>query len=91
MPASDHLRLAIRLTPKAGGDRVDGRIRISDGTIAIGARVRADPEDGKANAALMKLVAKALGVSASAVTIAAGHRARLKQLRINGDPRALLD
>ena len=39
----------------------------------------------------MKLVAKALGVSASAVTIAAGHKARLKQLRINGDPRALLD
>jgi uncharacterized protein YggU (UPF0235/DUF167 family) len=47
------------------------------------------PENGAANRALERLVAKALDVPASAVSIIAGGTARLKTLRIVGDPAAL--
>ena len=49
------------------------------------ARVRAVPEDGKANDALVKLIAKAAGVANSAVTVSAGHTSRVKTLTISGD------
>jgi uncharacterized protein YggU (UPF0235/DUF167 family) len=52
-------------------------------------RVRALPAEGEANAALTGLLAKRLRVPKSAVTIAAGHSARVKQVRIAGDPDAL--
>lgn len=46
--------------------------------------MRAPPEDGKANAALAALVAKALGVAKSKVSVARGQTARLKTLAIEG-------
>jgi uncharacterized protein len=55
----------------------------------VKARVRAVPEDGKANASLVKLLAKRLGLAARDVTIAAGATSRLKQVRISGDPDEL--
>ena len=53
------------------------------------ARVRAVPEDGKANQALEMLLARALGMPKSAVTVVAGHTARSKTLRIDGEPDAI--
>lgn len=86
-----HLRISIRLTPKSAVDRIDGVAAIAGGETALTARVRAVPEDGLANSALEKLVAKALGVPRSSVSVAAGHRSRLKQIRVAGDPNRLLD
>jgi uncharacterized protein YggU (UPF0235/DUF167 family) len=77
-------RLTVRLTPSGGADRIDGAARDGDGKLILKARVRAAPEDGKANAALEKLIAKALGVAKSKVTVARGATARLKQLDIDG-------
>ena len=88
---SDHLRLTVRLTPKASTDRIDGIKALSDGTIVLVARVRAAPESGRANAAVEKLLAKALGVPRSAVSLSSGQRSRIKHLRIAGDPEALMD
>jgi uncharacterized protein YggU (UPF0235/DUF167 family) len=48
------------------------------------ARVRAAPVEGKANAALEKLIAKALGVAAGRVTVARGGVSRVKALEIEG-------
>ena len=62
---------------------------LSDGRAVALVRVRALPAEGEANAALTALLAKRLRVPKSAVTIAAGHSARLKQVRIAGDPDAL--
>lgn len=81
----------MRLTPKGGQDAIDGIGHLADGRPVLLARVRAAPEDGKANAALAALVADSLGSAKSAVRIAAGDRARLKELRIDGDPALLLD
>ena len=86
---ADGIVLAVRLPPRAARDSVDGVGRLSDGRAVALARVRALPAEGQANAALIALIAKRLRVPKSAVTIAAGHGARLKQVRVAGDPRAL--
>lgn len=86
---NDGVDLFVRLTPKAAMDRLEGLEMASDGRSHLKARVRAVPENGAANQALERLVAKALGVPASAVSITAGGAARLKTLHISGDPVAL--
>jgi hypothetical protein len=81
--------LAVRLTPRGGRDAVEGIGALADGREVVLARVRAAPTEGEANRALVALLAKALGVAKSAVTIAAGQAARRKEVRIAGDPAAL--
>ena len=79
-----------RLTPKGGRDAIDGVSSLSDGTAVLACRVRAAPEDGRANAALCKLIADAAGAPPSRARIAVGAKARLKQVAIEGDPEALI-
>jgi uncharacterized protein YggU (UPF0235/DUF167 family) len=88
-------RLRVRLTPSGGADRIDGIDRDEAGLVFLKARVRAAPEKGEANAALEKLLAKALGVAKSNVQVARGTTARLKTIEIEGvresELRAFLD
>ncbi|MER8534696.1 DUF167 family protein [Mesorhizobium sp. M1005] len=86
---ADGIDLFVRLTPKAAMDRLEGMETSVDGRSYLKARVRAVPENGAANRALERLVAKALGVPASGVSIAAGGTARLKTVRVLGDTAAL--
>jgi len=84
----------LRLTPKGGRDAVEGWTPAADGQEHLKARVRAVPEDGKANAALIALLAKTLDVPKSAVHIVAGDGARLKTIAIlsaSPAPRARLE
>ena len=77
-----HADLAIRLTPRADRDRL---IAPDAAGGALRARVTAPPVDGQANAALVKLVAKALGVPKSRVIPwSAGSTARDKVVRVDG-------
>jgi uncharacterized protein YggU (UPF0235/DUF167 family) len=78
----------VRLTPKSSRDGVDGVKPGADGPL-IHARVRAVPEDGRANTALVALIAAEIGVAKSAVTVASGHTSRLKSLHVAGDPGGL--
>ncbi|MER8902929.1 DUF167 family protein [Mesorhizobium sp. M0772] len=87
---ADGIDLFIRLTPKSSVDRLGGAETSADGRSHLKARVRAVPENGAANAALERLVAKALGVPASAVSVIAGGTARLKTLRVVGEPSTLV-
>ncbi|MDX8478282.1 DUF167 family protein [Mesorhizobium sp. VK24D] len=84
-PRSDGIDLFVRLTPKAALDRIDGVETAADGRSHLKARVRAVPENGAANTALERMIAKALRVPSSAVSVIAGGTARLKTLRIRGD------
>jgi uncharacterized protein YggU (UPF0235/DUF167 family) len=52
--------------------------------------VRAAPEAGKANVALCRLVADALGVAQRDVAVDAGATARIKRLTVTGDGPTLL-
>ncbi|MBI3440146.1 MAG: DUF167 domain-containing protein [Proteobacteria bacterium] len=72
------------MTPSGGADRIDGCATDDAGQTYLKARVRAAPEDGKANAALEALLAKALGVAKSKVKVARGATARLKAVEIEG-------
>ena len=81
---ADGLVLTVRLTPKGGRDAIDGIERMADGRSVLKVRVRAAPREGEANAALVRLVAKSLGVAARQVALVAGATARIKRLEIVG-------
>jgi hypothetical protein len=82
--------LTVRLTPKGGRDAIDGIETLADGRSVLKARVRAAPSEGDANAALIRLIAKTVGVPPRDVALAAGASARVKRLIIAGDPPTLL-
>ena len=86
---SDGLVLHIRLTPKGERDAIDGIEPLSNGQSVLKVRVRAVPEDGKANKALIKLIADTLDCAASSIEIVSGATARIKTLKIVGDGQAL--
>jgi uncharacterized protein len=77
VPCAD---LSVRLTPRADRDA----IVVAPGGGTIQARVTAPPVDGQANAALVKLLAKALGVPKSRVTVVRRPTARDKVVRVDG-------
>ena len=57
---------------------------------AVVIRVTAPPVDGKANDALCRLVAKAVGVAPSSVSVVRGHTSRDKVVRVEGVDDAAL-
>ncbi|MGO9135436.1 MAG: DUF167 family protein [Methylovirgula sp.] len=85
----DGLLVTVRLTPKSARDALESVEALSDGRLVLKARVRAVPEDGAANAALLRLFAKALDVPARDVSLASGATARLKTVLIKGDAAVL--
>ena len=70
-------QIAVRVTPRASRNAV-----IVDGA-AIRVTVTTVPEDGKANAAVIKLLAKALGVAKSRLVLVRGATSRDKLFRID--------
>lgn len=78
--------LSVRLTPKADRDAIKGLAVLADGREVVRVRVRALPEDGAANTALVRLIAKTLKRPRATVEIVSGATQRLKQVRISGDP-----
>ncbi len=78
------MSLRVRLTPKSSADRIESVADTAAGP-ALKARVRAVPEDGKANDALIALVGDWLGIAKARVTLASGATSRLKTLMIAGD------
>ena len=74
------MRLSVRVTPRGGRDAVDGWTRDDAGRPVLKVRVAAAAADGKANAAVIGLIAKALGVAPSSLRLVRGQSARLKQI-----------
>jgi uncharacterized protein YggU (UPF0235/DUF167 family) len=72
-------RLAVRVQARASSDALGGE---RAGALVV--RVTAPPVDGRANAAVCALVARAAGVPKSAVTVVRGAGARDKLLEIRG-------
>lgn len=93
MPASeawrstpDGIEIAVRVTPRAPRDA------FAAGTPEhFAARLAAPPRDGAANAALIVLTARTFAVGKRAVTLISGDTARLKRVRIAGDPMKLAE
>lgn len=79
----DTARITVRLTPRADRDAVKG---FEAGAVreVLRVRVTAPPVDGRANEALVRVLASRLGVPPSNVRIAAGQRGRTKVVIIDG-------
>ncbi|OGH56674.1 MAG: hypothetical protein A3G34_05125 [Candidatus Lindowbacteria bacterium RIFCSPLOWO2_12_FULL_62_27] len=67
----------VKVTPRASKDEVVGWA-----DQVLKARVRAVPEGGRANEALVELLSDYCGLPKSAFTIVRGHTARLKRIRV---------
>jgi uncharacterized protein (TIGR00251 family) len=87
------IRLRLKVQPKARREAVVGWTPDPDG-VALKLAVGAPPEDGKANAAVIALLAETLGVAKSAISVVSGATDRRKLVEIRGDEtelRAALD
>lgn len=78
-PPAVATELAIRVIPRARRDEIAGE---RGGAVLV--RVSAPPVDGKANDAVRRLLAKALGVAPSAIEVVRGQTGRDKVVRVTG-------
>jgi uncharacterized protein YggU (UPF0235/DUF167 family) len=78
--------LRVRATPKSSKDEIEGPGEDASGQRFLKVRVRAAPERGKANAAIEALLALALDIPKSAVSVEKGETARTKTVRISAGP-----
>lgn len=80
----DGLTLSVRVTPRASRDAVLAPV---EGWLPV--RLRAPPVEGAANDALIRFLAKALDVARRDIVILSGDTARMKRIRITGNPEQL--
>ena len=81
--------MALKVVPKAARAGISGVEADAARRAALKVRVTEAPEGGKANAAVVKLLAKAWKLPKSALRVTAGTRDRRKTLLVAGDPAAL--
>jgi uncharacterized protein (TIGR00251 family) len=81
----------VRVTPKASRTGVTGLAADADGRAYVKLRVTAPAQDGKANRALLKLLAKEWQIARSSLHITAGKKDRIKSILVAGNPPVLLE
>jgi hypothetical protein len=89
-PTSNGILVHIRLAPKASFNRIGGLQADANGDALLKVAVTAAPESGKANAALIRLLAKDWRLPKSAFAIAAGASERRKVMKIEGNTDQLM-
>ena len=89
--ASDGLQVAIRLLPRARTDRLVGVAAYAAGGHVLKATVTAPAEAGRANEALLQLLARAWRLPRRDLSIVAGSTSRNKIVRASGDPQRLVE
>jgi len=87
--SGDTLTFRVRLTPRGGRDAIEGWSLGADGTQYLKARVSRAPQNGEANAALIALLSKTLGVARSRIRIMGGEAARMKTIQISPAPASV--
>jgi uncharacterized protein YggU (UPF0235/DUF167 family) len=80
----------LRVTPRGGADRIDGAGVDANGEAHLKLRVSAVAEKGKANEAVIRLLAKALGLPRSSLSLISGETGRNKLVLLAGEPDALV-
>ena len=86
----DGVRVRLKVTPKAKREQIGGLLDEPDGSKALKVAVTMAPEDGKANAAVIALLAREWGVAKSAISVVSGATDRRKLVEIRGPSRDLL-
>jgi uncharacterized protein (TIGR00251 family) len=88
--AGDGVRVAVRLTPRGRADRLEGIAHLSDGAAVLKISVTAPPAEGRANDALLQLLAREWGVPRRDLAIVGGLKSRSKTVRIAGETSLLM-
>lgn len=83
--------LKIKLTPKSARDALVRVETDAEGRDLLRASVTAVPEKGKANTALIKLLAKKLDLPKTSIRLIAGNQSRHKTVHISGQPDDLMN
>ncbi len=86
---AEGLRVALKVAPKAAHAGFTGVEADAAGRAVLKVRVTEAPEGGKANAAVVKLLAKAWKLPKGALRVTAGAKDRRKTLLVTGDPDEL--
>ena len=87
--AAAGLRVAIRLTPRAFADRIDGAVSDAGGNPVLKVLVAAPAVENRANDALLHLLAREWGLPRRDLALAGGGKGRNKTVLIAGDPAVL--
>jgi uncharacterized protein (TIGR00251 family) len=86
----DGVELTLRVTPNAAGNFIGGIETRTGAPPALRLRVTAPPDGGRANRAVIAMLATHLGVPKSAITLIAGEKSRDKLVLIAGEPGTIL-
>ena len=84
----DGVRLRLKVRPQARRAGIEGVVADRNGE-ALSVSVTAAPEDGKANAAVIALLAKALDIAKSTISVTQGATSRRKTIHVAGNSTAL--
>lgn len=84
--AKGGVRLAVRVTPRASRNAVEGVRSDGPGGPHLRIRLKAPPVDGAANEALIRFLADLLDLRSADIAIASGETGRTKLLLLGGDP-----
>jgi hypothetical protein len=85
--------VTVRVTPRARQEGIGGATEVAGprgAETALAVRVASAPADGAANAAVLRVLAKAWRLPPSSLTIVAGGSSRLKRILVRGDAAVLL-
>lgn len=78
-PCEGGIRFKIKVIPRSSANKIVG-----PDEEMLKVKVTPPPADGVANEAVIKLLAKGLGISKSSIMITSGHRSRIKEIQIRG-------
>jgi uncharacterized protein len=87
----DGVRVAVRISPHARADRINGFAGSADGGTELKVAVSAPAAAGLANEALLQLLAKEWRIPRRELTLVSGRKSRDKIVQIAGDPTSLMD
>jgi uncharacterized protein (TIGR00251 family) len=88
--ADGGVRLAVRLTPRASRNGVDGIVQDAEGRPILKLRLVAPPVEGAANEALIAFLPKILSLRKADIIIRSGETSRVKILHLAGDSVEIL-
>jgi uncharacterized protein YggU (UPF0235/DUF167 family) len=86
----DGVRVAVRLSPRARADRLDGVVRLADGAAVLKVSVAAPPAEDRANDALVRLLARQWDLPRRDLAVVGGRKNRSKIVHVAGEPAGLL-
>jgi uncharacterized protein YggU (UPF0235/DUF167 family) len=85
-PTAGGVEIRVRVTPRAARAGLAGLHRGVDGQVHLVIRVGVPPEGGRANEAMLRILAAALGLGPSSLRLTAGAASRLKRVLVDADP-----